>query len=127
MISYGQKEFSDLMKSPSEEFMKQVHPFLLDDEVIFKTFTNDETVAFFTNQRILFVRIPSEAYPLIFKDWTIAPYSKIIFLDILTTDTITYGKMELRFDDNNVINFYIDKFDDAIKLSKTISRFMNVK
>lgn len=125
MIGFGTREFSDLMLPLSDEYLEQVKPFWLEGEEIFKTFRNDESVVFFTNFRMLFVRIPMPGFALIKdKTWSAIHYQNIISYDVLTMDSIDYGKMELKFTDETVYGFVFSDFEDAIATSKRIATIL---
>ena len=125
MIGFGTREFSDLMVPLSDEYLSQVKPFLLEGEEIFKTFRNDESAVFFTNFRMLFVRIPMSGFALVKdKTWSAIHYQSIISYDVLTMDSIDYGKMELKFTDETVYGFVFKAFEDAIDTSKRIATIL---
>ena len=127
MIKYGKREFSELKENLSKDCWLQIEQFMGINEEIIKTFTNAETIVLFTNERIIFVRLPLNSQ-LSFdaKTWSFVHYRNILQYDILTTDKITYGKLELKLTDGNIYTFLIDDFANAIEISKIISKYSRI-
>ena len=122
MNDYYQKDFLSIKLKLGINCMSKVKQFFLEDEKIISCFTNDEDIAFFTDQRIIFIHnIPDDSLQSSNILWRFIPFKNISQYDVLTTDKNAFGRLELKLSEENICHFTFYRFSEAVEISKTIA------